>query len=153
MRAHVPSQAVGLRERLAARLAGMRLLPRMYPHVYSPVAGLRERLSARLADMRKPVGMPSPTPTEPPCIPSTRASAPESQMRSERKNAFSAVLPTEGRVVGLCWAQLKPEGPKGTGDGDALGAILPRDHPRGGASAGPGVLLQGLLVNKDTHRP
>ena len=27
--------------------------------------------------------------------------------------AFSAVLSTEGRVVGLCWAKLKPKGPKG----------------------------------------
>ena len=26
---------------------------------------------------------------------------------------FSAVLSTEGRVVGLCWAKLKPKGPKG----------------------------------------
>ena len=29
------------------------------------------------------------------------------------KNAFSAVLSTEGRVVGLWWAKLKPQGPKG----------------------------------------
>jgi len=33
-------------------------------------------------------------------------------MRSGSKNAFSAVLFTEGRVVGLCWAKLKPKGPK-----------------------------------------
>ena len=57
--------------------------------------------------------MPSPTPTEPPFIPSARASALESSTRSESKNAFSAVLSTEGRVVGLCWAKLKPKGPKG----------------------------------------
>ena len=31
---------------------------------------------------------------------------------SESKNAFSAVLYTEGRVVGICWAKLKPKGPK-----------------------------------------
>ena len=30
-----------------------------------------------------------------------------------KQNAFSAVLSTEGRVVGLCWAQLKPKGPEG----------------------------------------
>ena len=34
-------------------------------------------------------------------------------MRSESINAFSAVLSTEGRVVGPCWEHLKPEGPKG----------------------------------------
>ena len=28
-------------------------------------------------------------------------------------NAFSAVLSTEGRVVGPCWEHLKPKGPKG----------------------------------------
>ena len=27
-------------------------------------------------------------------------------------NAFSAVLSTEGRVVGPCWGHLKPKGPK-----------------------------------------
>jgi len=31
------------------------------------------------------------------------------------KNAFSAVLSTEGGVVGPCWAKLKPKGPKGDG--------------------------------------
>ena len=34
----------------------------------------------------------------------------EALTRSESKNAFSAVLSTEGRVVGLCWAKLKPKG-------------------------------------------
>ena len=29
----------------------------------------------------------------------------------ESINAFSAVLSTEGHIFGLCWAQLKPEGP------------------------------------------
>jgi hypothetical protein len=29
------------------------------------------------------------------------------------KNAFSAVLSTEGRVVELCWAKLQPAGPEG----------------------------------------
>ena len=28
-----------------------------------------------------------------------------------KQNSFSAVLSTEGRVVGLCWATLKPKGP------------------------------------------
>jgi len=28
------------------------------------------------------------------------------------KNAFSAVLSTEGRVAGLCWEHLKPQGPQ-----------------------------------------
>ena len=32
-----------------------------------------------------------------------------------KQNAFSAVLSTEGRVVGPCWKKLKPEGPKGGG--------------------------------------
>ena len=39
-------------------------------------------------------------------------------------NAFTAVLFTEGRVVGLCWEKLKPKGPKGRNvvlpDGAAL---------------------------------
>ena len=30
-----------------------------------------------------------------------------------KQHALSAVLSTEGRVVGLCWAKLKPEGPQG----------------------------------------
>ena len=38
------------------------------------------------------------------------------------KNAFSAVLSTEGRVVGLCWAKLKPKGPKERPQG--LGSFL-----------------------------
>ena len=29
-------------------------------------------------------------------------------------NALSAVLSTEGRVVGPCWEKLKPQGPKGS---------------------------------------
>ena len=29
-----------------------------------------------------------------------------------KQNAFSAVLSTEGRVVGLCWAKLKSKGPE-----------------------------------------
>ena len=32
-----------------------------------------------------------------------------------RKNALSAVLSTEGRVVGPCWEESKSKGPKGTG--------------------------------------
>ena len=32
--------------------------------------------------------------------------------RPESKNTLSAVLSTEGRVVGLCWAKLKPNGPE-----------------------------------------
>jgi hypothetical protein len=34
-------------------------------------------------------------------------------MRSESKDALSAVLSMEGRVVGPCWEKLKPKGPKG----------------------------------------
>ena len=49
---HVHSQVAGLRERLAARLADMRLLPRMREHVPGQVDGLRKRLAARLADIR-----------------------------------------------------------------------------------------------------
>jgi len=45
-------------------------------------------------------------------VPSTRAFALERQTRSERINAFCAVLSTEGRVVGPCWEILKPKGPK-----------------------------------------
>jgi len=48
----VPSQVMCQRERLAAGLADMRLLPRMCPHVVHQVAGRRERLAACLADMR-----------------------------------------------------------------------------------------------------
>ena len=46
-------------------------------------------------------------------IPSTRASARESQTRSESKDDLSAVLSTEGRVVEPCWEKLKPTGTKG----------------------------------------
>ena len=49
---YVPSQDVRLNERLAARLADIRLLPRMCPHVVHQAAGRRERLAAGLADMR-----------------------------------------------------------------------------------------------------
>ena len=49
----------------------------------------------------------------PPFISSTRASALASETRSESRNAFSAVLSTQGRVVGRWWAKLKPKGPKG----------------------------------------
>ena len=49
---HVLRQVAGLRERLAARLTHMRLLPRMRAHVHSQAAGLGERLAARVADMR-----------------------------------------------------------------------------------------------------
>ena len=49
---HVRSQVAGLGERLTARLADKRLLPRMCPHVRSQAVGLRERLAARLADKR-----------------------------------------------------------------------------------------------------
>ena len=37
-------------------------------------------------------------------------------MRSESQNDLSAVLSTEGRVVGPCWEKLKPKGPAGLGD-------------------------------------
>ena len=49
---HVHSQVAGPRERLAARLAYMRLLPRMRAHVHSQAAGLSERLAACLTDIR-----------------------------------------------------------------------------------------------------
>ena len=59
----------------------------------------------------------SSTPAEPPFISSTRASALESQTRSESISTFPAVLSAEGRVVGLCWAPLKPQGSKGPSSG------------------------------------
>ena len=43
-------------------------------------------------------------PTEPSSISSSRASALESETRSESKNASSAVLSTEGCIAGPCWA-------------------------------------------------
>jgi len=49
---HVFSQAAGLRERLAERVADMRLLIRMCPRVPSQVMCQRERLASCLADMR-----------------------------------------------------------------------------------------------------
>ena len=52
MRPHVPNQAAGRRQRLAARLADMRRLPRMRPHVCSQLARPREGLAARLAGVR-----------------------------------------------------------------------------------------------------
>ena len=52
MRAHhVRGQVAGPRERLPARLADMRLLPRMCPHMHNQAVGPRERLAARLTDM------------------------------------------------------------------------------------------------------
>ncbi|KAJ1475145.1 hypothetical protein T484DRAFT_3201116 [Baffinella frigidus] len=62
-------------------------------------------------------------PREPPCIPSSQASALESSTRSERKKSFPAVLSTEGRVVGICWEKLKPQGPK-EGRGQLAGTRL-----------------------------
>ena len=35
-------------------------------------------------------------------------------------NAFSAVLSTEGRVVGPCWEKLKLQGPKGPPQGSGM---------------------------------
>ena len=53
MGAHVHNQVAGLGECLTARLADIRLLPRMRPpHVRSQGAGFRERLATRLAVMR-----------------------------------------------------------------------------------------------------
>ena len=34
------------------------------------------------------------------------------QNANRKQNAFSAVLSTDGRVVGSCWEKLKPKGPK-----------------------------------------
>ena len=48
---HVRGQVAGHGERLAARVADMRLILRMYPHVRIQVAGLRERLAAGVADI------------------------------------------------------------------------------------------------------
>ena len=48
----MPSQVAGRRERLAARLTDIRLLPRMRLHVPIQSTGLTERLAARLADIR-----------------------------------------------------------------------------------------------------
>ena len=50
-----------------------------------------------------------------------------------KQNAFSAVLSTAGRVVGLCWAKLKPKGPKGPHLGSGLG--VPNPDAIVGASA------------------
>ena len=91
-----------------------------YPWLELPILQPWDTMSLRKADMgsvcvmRAIFWINSSTPTEPPCIPSSRASALESETRSESKNAFSAVLSTEGRVVGLCWEHLKPKGPKGS---------------------------------------
>ena len=52
MHPHVPCQVTGPRERLAAGLAYMWLLPRMCPHVLSQVAGIEECFAARLTYMR-----------------------------------------------------------------------------------------------------
>ena len=42
-----------------------------------------------------------------------------------KQNAFSAVRSTEGRVVGICWAKLKPKGPKGSPCGvSVVGALI-----------------------------
>ena len=51
VRAHVRHQVAGHRERLAARFADIRLLPRVCPHVHSQAAGRRERLAALVADV------------------------------------------------------------------------------------------------------
>ena len=73
----------------------------------------------------EPVGIPSPTPREPPFIPSARACTLESLTRPESKNAFSAVLSTEGRVVGLWWEHLKPKEPEGPRHSSAPSACAP----------------------------
>ena len=61
--------------------------------------------------------------------------------RSGSENTFSAVLSTEGRVVGPCWEHLKPKGPKGRhpeqrgrpmlppGDED-MAMVFPQNHFR-----------------------
>ena len=46
-------------------------------------------------------------------VPADDHVTPDIRTRSESKYAFSAVLSTEGRVVGLCWEHLKPKRPKG----------------------------------------
>ena len=56
---------------------------------------------------------------------------PDFRTRSESINAFSAVLSTEGRVVGPCWEKLKPEGPKGPAPKHL------QDKEKGGRSAAP----------------
>jgi len=49
-----------------------------------------------------------------PCCPTAqRERRMSAQGTPESINAFSAVLSTEGRDIGQCWAKLKPIGPKG----------------------------------------
>ena len=44
---------------------------------------------------------------------SLRGATTQQRTAIRKKKAFSGVLSTEGRVVGLCWAKYKPKGPKG----------------------------------------
>jgi len=70
---------------------------------------------------------------------------------------FLRILCTEGRGVCLCWAHLKPKGPKGPcslrwslkGAGGLLTSKVPLCTRIFRALA----VLQGLLEVKDTHRP
>ena len=82
-----------------------------------------------------------------PSIPSTRASALKKKKRSEGKKTLSALLSTEGRVVGPCWEKLNPKGPKGLVD--SLGGISPLHEPlHGRAKRDPAaemLYLQFLL--------
>ena len=56
------------------------------------------------------------------CLASAR---PEVVQHVDGCSAFSAVLSTEGRVVGLCWAKLKPKGPKAShGDDESFADYL-----------------------------
>ena len=65
-------------------------------------------------------------------------------MRSESKNALSAVLFTEGLVVGQCWEKLKPQGPKGGSRSPAAQDAAPPAPP-----APPAAMMDMLSMDDE----
>jgi len=59
-------------------------------------------------------------------------------------DAFSAVLSTEGCVVGLCWAKSKPQGPEGR--------ILAGAHPSRRRAAFPAAPATSGRASPDPHK-
>jgi len=64
------------------------------------------------------------------------------------KNAFSAVLSTEGRVVGPWWEKLKPKGPKGPASPRNGESVQVQDSP----SLSRYHFQVGLLADEDDFK-
>ena len=78
------------------------------------------------------------TPTELPFIPLHEPLHWKDKRDPKAKNAFSAVLSTEGRAVGLCWGKLKPQEPKqARATGPGVRVVKNRGSRRNGAALSP----------------